>query len=49
MKKLNHYNTRTKKIPGVIARKIAEFNEKEYFKSEKGSEKVPDINDFIKE
>lgn len=44
-----NFNTQTKKIPGVIVAKIAGFNEKEYFKSEKGSEKVPDINDYIKE
>lgn len=44
-----NFNTKTKKIPGVIVAKIAGFSEKEYFKAEKGSEDVPDINDYIKE
>jgi len=48
-KKVKPYNKYIKRIPNNLFADYYNFSEKEYFKSEKGSEKVPDINDYIKE
>lgn len=47
--KVKPFNKYIKRIPNNIFANYFDFTEKAYFKSEKGSEKTPDINDFIKE
>ncbi|NQY29121.1 MAG: LemA family protein [Flavobacteriaceae bacterium] len=42
------YNKYIKKIPNNLFANYYNFSEKAYFKSENGSEKAPDINDYIK-
>ncbi len=43
------YNNHIRQFPGNILAGVFDFDKKERFQSEKGSEKAPDINDFIKE
>ena len=43
------YNNHIRQFPGNILARVFDFDKKERFQSEKGSEKAPDINDFIKE
>jgi LemA protein len=47
--KVTPYNNHIRQFPGNILAGVFDFDKKERFKSEEGSEKVPDINDFIKE
>lgn len=47
--KVTPYNNHIRQFPGNLLAGIFNFDKKERFKSEKGSEKAPDINDFIKE
>jgi LemA protein len=43
------YNTTIRRFPTLITAKIFGFNEKQYFKSAPGTDKVPDVKfDFDK-
>lgn len=42
------YNNHIRRFPGNILAGIFNFEKKERFKAEKGAEKAPDINDYIK-
>jgi LemA protein len=46
---VQEYNTTIRSFPTLITAKIFSFKEKQYFKSQPGTEKVPDVNsDFNK-
>lgn len=46
---VQEYNTKIRSFPTLITAKIFGFKEKQYFKSQPGSEKAPDVNfDFNK-
>jgi len=47
--KVTPYNNHIRQFPGNILASAFNFDKKERFKSEDGSEKAPDINDYIKE
>jgi len=47
--KVKPYNKYIKRIPNNIFANYYDFTEKAYFKANAGSEKAPDINDYIKE
>ena len=47
--KVTPYNNHIRQFPGNLLAGIFNFDKKERFKSENGSEKAPDINNFIKE
>lgn len=47
---VQHYNTSVRSFPTLIIAKIFGFNEKQYFKSQEGSDKAPDVKfDFKNE
>jgi len=48
-KKVTPYNNHIRQFPGNLLAGIFNFDKKERFKSEEGSEKAPNINDYIKE
>jgi len=48
-KEVTPFNNHIRQFPGNILAGIFNFDKKERFKSDEGSENAPDINDFIKE